>query len=49
MATTYSNISANLSFRLNKGTWKFTVRGSYDFDKKQVAALRLQSTANLHC
>lgn len=48
IATTYSNISANLSFSITKN-WKFTVRGSYDFDKKQVAAPQVTIYRDLHC
>lgn len=46
--TKYSNISANLSFSLTQN-WKFTVRGSYDFEEKQVIAPQITIFRDLHC
>lgn len=44
----YSNIGANLSFSLTKN-WKFTVRGSYDFELKQITAPQITVYRDLHC
>ncbi|MCL4550761.1 MAG: LPS-assembly protein LptD [Bacteroidetes bacterium] len=47
-STTYSNISMNLGFSLTKN-WKFTVRGSYDFDRKEISAPQITVYRDLHC
>jgi lipopolysaccharide assembly outer membrane protein LptD (OstA) len=44
----YSNISADLGFSLTKN-WKFTVRGSYDFDRKEISAPQITVYRDLHC
>lgn len=44
----YSNISADLGFSLTKN-WKFTVRGSYDFDRKEISAPQITIYRDLHC
>lgn len=46
--TKYSSMAANLSFSLTKN-WKFSVRGSYDFDQKQVIAPQVSIYRDLHC
>ena len=48
IAETFSNISADLSFSITKN-WKFTLRGSYDFDRKEVAAPQITIYRDLHC
>lgn len=47
-AETYSNISTDLSFSLTQN-WKFTLRGSYDFDRKEIAAPQITIYRDLHC
>lgn len=47
-STTYSNISMDLGFSLTK-YWKFTIRGSYDFDRKQISAPQISVYRDLHC
>lgn len=47
-SSSYSNISAGLSFSLTKN-WKFTVRGSYDFDRKEISAPQVTIYRDLHC
>jgi hypothetical protein len=47
-AEKYSNLSANLSFSLTNN-WKFTVRGSYDFELKQISAPQITVYRDLHC
>ncbi|MCL6100453.1 MAG: LPS-assembly protein LptD [Bacteroidetes bacterium] len=47
-STTYFNISMNLGFSLTKN-WKFTVRGSYDFDRKEISAPQITVYRDLHC
>ena len=44
----YSNISANLNFSLTKN-WKFTIRGSYDFERKQITTPQITIYRDLHC
>jgi lipopolysaccharide assembly outer membrane protein LptD (OstA) len=44
----YSNLSADLSFSLTKN-WKFTMRGSYDFDRKEIIAPQITIYRDLHC
>lgn len=46
--TKNSNISANLSFSLTE-YWKFTVRGSYDFERKEITAPQITIYRDLHC
>ena len=46
--TTYSNLRADLGFSITKN-WKFTVRGSYDFDRKEVIAPQITIYRDLHC
>ncbi len=47
-STTYSNISMDLGFSLTKN-WKFTVRGSYDFNRKEISAPQITVYRDLHC
>lgn len=44
----FSNLSADLGFSLTKN-WKFTVRGSYDFQEKKVSAPQITVFRDLHC
>ena len=44
----FSNLSADLGFSLTKN-WKFTIRGSYDFQTKQVSAPQITVYRDLHC
>jgi len=44
----FSNISADLGFSLTKN-WKFTVRGSYDFQEKKISAPQITVYRDLHC
>lgn len=44
----YSNIGINLSFSLTKN-WKFTVRGNYDFELKQITTPQITIYRDLHC
>ena len=44
----FSNLSADLGFSLTKN-WKFTIRGSYDFETKQVSAPQVTIYRDLHC
>ncbi len=46
--TKNSNVSANLSFSLTE-YWKFTVRGSYDFERKEISAPQITIYRDLHC
>ncbi len=43
-----SNMSANLSFSLTQN-WKFTFRGSYDFERKEISAPQVTVYRDLHC
>ncbi|MGK9368908.1 putative LPS assembly protein LptD [Melioribacter sp. Ez-97] len=43
-----SNLNANLSFSLTEN-WRFIVRGSYDFDRKQFTAPQISIYRDLHC
>ncbi|MDP3582225.1 MAG: LPS-assembly protein LptD, partial [Ignavibacteria bacterium] len=47
-ADVFSNISADLGFSLTKN-WKFTVRGSYDFQEKKISAPQITVYRDLHC
>ncbi len=44
----YSNIGINLSFSFTKN-WKFTVRGNYDFELKQITTPQITIYRDLHC
>ncbi|HOI29737.1 MAG TPA: putative LPS assembly protein LptD [Melioribacteraceae bacterium] len=44
----FSNLSADLGFSLTKN-WKFTVRGSYDFEQKQIITPQISIYRDLHC
>jgi lipopolysaccharide assembly outer membrane protein LptD (OstA) len=46
--TTYSNISGSLNFNLTPN-WKFSVTGSYDFDRKEFSAPQVRISRDLHC
>ncbi len=46
--TKYSNLGLNLSFNLTE-YWKFTIRGSYDFEQKEVTAPQITIYRDLHC
>lgn len=48
VVTKFSNLSADLSFSLTKN-WKFTFRGSYDFDRKELTAPQITVYRDLHC
>jgi lipopolysaccharide assembly outer membrane protein LptD (OstA) len=45
---TSSNLNASLGFSLTKN-WKFTIRGSYDFDRKEISAPQITIYRDLHC
>jgi lipopolysaccharide assembly outer membrane protein LptD (OstA) len=47
-STSYSSLNADLSFSITKN-WKFTVRGSYDFDSKKIIAPQITIYRDLHC
>lgn len=47
-STTFSNLSADLGFSITKN-WKFAVRGSYDFDRKEIIAPQITVYRDLHC
>ncbi|MBA4407036.1 LPS-assembly protein LptD [bacterium] len=47
-SVSYSNMSFDLGFSLTKN-WKFTIRGSYDFDRKQISAPQITIYRDLHC
>jgi len=44
----FSNLSADLGFSITKN-WKFTIRGSYDFQEKKVSAPQITVYRDLHC
>jgi len=44
----FSNISADLGFSLTKN-WKFTVRGSYDIERKEISTPQITVFRDLHC
>ncbi|KAF0152140.1 MAG: Organic solvent tolerance protein OstA-like protein [Ignavibacteria bacterium] len=44
----FSNLSADLGFSLTKN-WKFTLRGSYDFQEKKISAPQITVYRDLHC
>lgn len=43
-----SGISGSLNFNLTPN-WKFSLTGSYDFDRKQFAAPQIRISRDLHC
>jgi hypothetical protein len=45
---TLSNVSGSLNFNLTPA-WKFSVSGSYDFDRKEFAAPQVRISRDLHC
>ncbi|MFA3781712.1 putative LPS assembly protein LptD [Melioribacteraceae bacterium 4301-Me] len=47
-ATKFSNLSLNMSFNLTE-YWKFTIRGSYDFERKEITAPQITIYRDLHC
>ncbi len=46
--TKFSNLSLNMSFNLTN-YWKFTIRGSYDFERKELSAPQITIYRDLHC
>ena len=44
----YTTLRADLNFNLTK-FWKFTLRGSYDFENKEFAAPQIVVSRDLHC
>lgn len=44
----YSNMSGSLNFNLTPN-WKFSVTGSYDFDRKEFSAPQIRISRDLHC
>ncbi len=44
----YSNMSGSLNFNLTPN-WKFSVTGSYDFDRKEFSAPQVKVSRDLHC
>ncbi len=48
METSYSNLNIDLGFSVSKN-WKFTIRGSYDFNEKQITAPQITIYRDLHC
>ncbi|MCK9279083.1 MAG: LPS-assembly protein LptD [Melioribacteraceae bacterium] len=44
----FSNLGLDLSFNLTEN-WKFKVRGSYDFEQKQISAPQITVYRDLHC
>ena len=44
----FSNMSGSLNFNLTPA-WKFSVTGSYDFDKKEFSAPQVKISRDLHC
>ena len=47
-STSYSSLNADLGFSLTKN-WKFTMRGSYDFERKEISAPQITIYRDLHC
>src|SRR5690606_35315724 len=47
-AIKYANISANINFNLTPN-WKFSFTGSYDLINKDLAALQIRISRDLHC
>lgn len=48
IVTKFSNLGLDLSFNLTEN-WKFKVRGSYDFEQKQISAPQITVYRDLHC
>ncbi|MCX7797539.1 MAG: putative LPS assembly protein LptD [Melioribacter sp.] len=44
----YSSLGIGLNFSLTKN-WKFTIRGSYDFELKQITTPQITIYRDLHC
>jgi hypothetical protein len=44
----FSNMSGSMNFNLTPN-WKFTVTGSYDFDRKEFSAPQVRISRDLHC
>jgi len=44
----FSNMSGSLNFNLTPN-WKFSVTGSYDFDRKEFSAPQVRISRDLHC
>lgn len=47
-STSVSNMSGSLNFNLTPN-WKFSVTGSYDFDRKEFSAPQVRVSRDLHC
>ncbi|NWF91101.1 MAG: LPS-assembly protein LptD [Ignavibacteriaceae bacterium] len=47
-STSISNMSGSLNFNLTPN-WKFSVTGSYDFDRKEFSAPQIKVSRDLHC
>lgn len=47
-STSVSNMSGSLNFNLTPN-WKFSVTGSYDFDRKEFSAPQIRVSRDLHC
>ncbi len=45
---TFSNINGSLNFNLTPN-WKFSLTGSYDFDRKEFSAPQVRISRDLHC
>lgn len=46
--TSVSNLSGSFNFNLTPN-WKFSVTGSYDFDRKEFSAPQVRISRDLHC
>ena len=44
----FSNVNGSLNFNLTPA-WKFSLTGSYDFDKKEFSAPQVRISRDLHC
>lgn len=44
----FSNMSGGINFNLTPN-WKFSVTGSYDFDRKEFSAPQIKISRDLHC
>lgn len=44
----FSNLNGSLNFNLTPN-WKFSVTGSYDFDRKEFSAPQVRISRDLHC
>lgn len=47
-AQSFSNMSGSLNFNLTPN-WKFSVTGSYDFDRKEFSAPQVRISRDFHC